>query len=330
MVDLQNIKKVVVDYYGEDRVDMTNNYIMIYFPEVTVTNENNRSIVITKLYVKIPMCSDGTMAGIFRMNRSEYTKEQYYSDYMHSHICGIPTNKTDFLEPCLGTGPIRTTISNLCNEVNLSLWGLFCFELDLYVKTESIVGVPYRRLEGIGVLNNSRKYSLPGNSYLSYIASDCGLSERQVGNIIHSFIKYLVKQDLNYIYHNGIVSFGYSDDDLAIVISNYFIKYFNSKHPGYRKENLFDCHSLLVECILNKRTLYLKAPSGGGDHIVGTPLWTFKGEQVTFNIIEEEETNDNSLLLLRPFIVSYITQTILKTLNIYYGKARTDKAAYIL
>ena len=330
MADLQDVKKVVVDYYGEDRVDMTNDYIMIYFPEVTVTNENNRSVVITKLYVKIPMCSDGTMGGIFRMNRSEYTKEQYYSDYMHSHICGIPGNKINFLEPCLGTGPIRTTISNLCNEADLSLWELFCFELDLYVKTESLAGVPYRRLESIGILNNNRKYSLPERSSLNYIATDCILEKRQVGNIIHSFIKYLIKQDLNYIYHNGIVSFGYSNNDLAIIISNYFIKYFNSKHPGYRKENLLDYNTLLLECILNKGNLYLKAPSGGGNHLIGTPLWIFKGERVTFNIIEEEETTDNSLLLLRPFVVSYITQTILKTLNIYYGKVRTDKAAYIL
>lgn len=330
MASLTDIEKILIDHFGEDRVDISNDYIMIYYPKVTVTNENDRSIDITKLYIKIPISPDGTMAGIFRLNRSEYTQLQFESDYMHSHVCGIPSRLEDFQEPCLGRGPIRDTISSLTERVDLDLWRLFCIELDMYVRTESLSGIPYRRLESIGATSGMYKYYLPVNSNIISICSNTGLSETKAVDILRSFIKYLISKDINFTYNSGIVNFGYSDKELSLIISNYFIEFFNSQRPGYRKVNIRDFVSFLCKCISKNGYFYKLSSTRDSMTYENIPLWTFKGEQVYSNIIRTPTPEENFILLLQPTVIKYIKNIILKTLNAYYGKIRTDKATYIL
>ena len=128
--------------------------IYVWWPRVTVTNEYDKSVNIQDLYAKIEIQNDGCIpyecCG-FRLNRATYTREQFVSDYLHSHIRAIPKNDfTKFMEPCLGTGPIRNTIVTLKNNYDETTWMLFCQELSVYVTVESIIGGPWRRMENIG------------------------------------------------------------------------------------------------------------------------------------------------------------------------------------
>ena len=92
--------------------------IMVWWPKVTVTNENDRSVEIDDLYAKIEILMDGTIpyenTG-FKLNRSTFSKAQYISGYLHSHVHQF-TNIPSFSDPCLGTGPIKETIHSLKNE----------------------------------------------------------------------------------------------------------------------------------------------------------------------------------------------------------------------
>lgn len=100
--------EIFKDYFGEERVDFQgvlsedefihemeaapeldqesvigNPFILVWFPFVTVTNENNKSVMIQDLYAEVGLDFAGLLRGKPRFNRSTYTYEQWVSDYMH-------------------------------------------------------------------------------------------------------------------------------------------------------------------------------------------------------------------------------------------------------
>ena len=125
--------------------------ILVWFPEVVVTNDNNRSTTIYDTYIKVSLNTNGTIRNEFKLCRSTFTEEQYDSKYVFSHCPSANLKQGPFwLSCCLGRGPIRYTISNLMNEYDLDIWLLFCIELEAYLRVESLEGGPYIRLESIG------------------------------------------------------------------------------------------------------------------------------------------------------------------------------------
>lgn len=61
-------------------------FILVYWPKVKVTNENNRSICIQDLYAKIELDSKGNIPTEnrgFLLNRSTYPMDQWMCAYMH-------------------------------------------------------------------------------------------------------------------------------------------------------------------------------------------------------------------------------------------------------
>ena len=122
--------------------------IVVHFPEVTVTNENHKSIIIYDLYAKVCINGLGNLCSGPLFNRATYPYIQMVRGYMHSHINGIVTNE-HFTSSCLGSGPIYRTINSLRMECEEGLWKLYCLELEKYVHVESLHGVPYHRLENV-------------------------------------------------------------------------------------------------------------------------------------------------------------------------------------
>ena len=62
-----------------------------------------------------------------------------------------------FRLPCLGSGPIRRTITLL--QIDMDLWQLYC-RIDNYMQTESIKGIPYIKLESLGPNGLQQKQQL--------------------------------------------------------------------------------------------------------------------------------------------------------------------------
>lgn len=99
----RRVYEIFCDYFGEDKVDMqgfktlgqyilngggsivssSGIFLLVWFPEVTVTNEHNRSVIIQDLYMKVHIGTDGSMNGSPTMNRATYPLDQFLSDYMH-------------------------------------------------------------------------------------------------------------------------------------------------------------------------------------------------------------------------------------------------------
>lgn len=331
----------VVDYLG--RTYFNNIFILVHFPIVKITNENDKFVYANHMYAKICVSYNGSMISRFTLNRAEYSYDHISSDYMHSHISGIPLNNfTNFLSPCLGSGPIRSTISNLNREYDEDLWGLFCLELDKYIHTESIAGGPYRRLENIYTNNNSTSRLL--------LSTDFKVVKRLINSnsfnkdMCKVFTRYLLmSKKLKFAYNSEGYSIGMSFRDYIITVSNAFIDWYNEAFNNgvytYSLEDLIR-HNIVNKYKITSTKIIKEVSTRGTNYSIynGKKVCTFKGKDVLVKITDNINTEDvNTSILLNSDIALYILTKILYILNYKYGKQestqeenRTNKKSKIL
>lgn len=296
--------------------------IYVYWPKVTVTNEHDKSIDIQDLYAKIVVNVAGTIpyeeVG-FKLNRATYTEEQFGSSYLHSHIQNIPyDNYTKFMVPCLGNGPIKSTIDSLKTEYDEALWMLFCQELSMYVTVESLKGVPWKRLEE--VTNKSKEsISVTYEKQLSiYNFTDILPS----GTLI-TFISYYLKHGhLTFSYDGYRFVPGMDAIHYLIDLTNCFIECVNTGKivlEGDLKK-LIRKAVLKEVAILDNEVYVFNNTTNIHDisECIGQPVLTFKGKQVTLNILKEEEKERTESLLLNTKIANYIMDKVLNIINYRY------------
>lgn len=301
--------------------DKSRGFILVYFPYVKITNEYGYSVDIRNLYAKIKVSIYGTMIGYFGLNRSEYPLLHMRENYMHSHIAYIPFNNfTSFQTPCLGTGPIRETISSLNREFNSDLWELFCLELSKYVEVESIEGTPYHRLEELG--KSCRATEANTGIVVNSLSTD-------YIDMFRSFVPYFIKQGkLKFNYKNNSYSLGMSISEYILTISNEFINWYNAQFNKERKfsytlQQLLD-NWVLHRCIIANNTLYFNYNNSSRNSYIkyiGEKVCTFKGQDILINITDSEELNTtNESLILNPSYCFWILTKILQVLNFRYGR----------
>lgn len=319
-VDLQGLQPVEA-YSSISAINSISSLdILVYFPTVRVTNEHDRSVDITKLFVKVTIKPNGKLLYKFTMNRSEYTYNQFVSNYMHSHICDIPYTKTEFQVPCTGSGPINNTMGSLLGSFDRHLWNLFCLELSNYVKVESLEGVPYHRLEEI-----SSGSTAMGSAY-NYILYKTFTLNRNCSEIPEflQFISYLVdRQVLKYRYNDGIIELGMSKIDAAILITNEYLKYLRSLPTPGRWDTI--CRKYVkVNGIY--RQLCSRSHSREPEGCEGELVCTFKGVPQYLHIESPERgEQQHYTYILDEDIVNFIITNFLNVLNNYYGETEIYK-----
>lgn len=361
------ILEIFNDFFGEDKVDMqgypplsevesglpdnaslravkqaitgwqnshnTLFYILVHFPHVKITNENNRSTDINHLYAKVTFDIEGTIYGRFQLNRSDYTMLHLSNDYMHSHVSSIPLyNLGEFQTPCTGSGPINNTIASLSRDFDENLWQLFCLELEKYVHVESLAGTPYHRLEGLtprGVryvpitsfLNNRMRF--PSNN-------------RDLLTMFARFTKYLIDSEcLRFHYIDNQYKLAMSITDAIVSISNCFIKWYNREYAKGNVNTRFpDLMSggVLQSCKFSNNQLMI--PSGRRSsrdyaHYEGAAMFLFKGETVRFSISDARpaEEDDNYITVVSPVFIEYILTKIINVINFRYGNQRNEEGS---
>lgn len=301
-----------------------NIFILVHFPHVRVTNENNKFVDINHLWAKIKVMYNGTLNGGFTLNRSEYTLLHIRSNYMHSHVSSIPKSDfTRFQSSCTGTGPINGTISALNRDYDEDIWNMFCLELSKYVTVESVAGVPYHYLEGLGTENMEVGIDrfityLSPNYYRDDIPSDK----------FKEFVRYFINsKKLKFNYVNGSYSIGMSLIEFIVLISNEFIKWYNDQ---FNKKELtvefadLKRHGILKECIISNGKIYYDRDRNNVNsyaQYVGKKVCMFKGREITVDITDIVEVrNENKSIILDAQTALYILTTILKVLNYRYGR----------
>lgn len=327
---ISTVYNIFINFFGEENVDLQDKIILVHFPKVTVTNENDRSVDITHLWVKVKLSSDGTIDGAFTMIRSELTDIQFMSGYSHSHIQSISSyNFNRWAEPCLGTGPIRNTIASLSTQFSEDMWNLFCLELSKYVTVESLEGVPYVYLEKIGVrdsdLTERIKFPFKYTIYRPEV--------NDLDPYIVPFIAFILdKRPFGFNFINGSYGIAMSDEKLFITLSNLYIEYYNSRPPGQKfpKQELFDKGILRRGKYIGTYLYWVydrRRTMNECRNLIGRELFRFKGKPVTFNIINtlnNVEDDPNLSLFLSTGIVGLIIKKILSTINSKYERSSQE------
>lgn len=362
------IFKVFSEYFGEDKVDLKGyrtkaeftNYVLggmipeaalctsvrnnvpcftllVWFPGVRITNENNKSTYVKDLYVKIFIDISGQLLNKFYINRATYTHAQLRCGYIHSHVPRLDTlSPASFRTPCTGEGPINNTISSLNTVYDIDLWQLFCSELEDFVQTESIAGVPYRRLESLGGEvtggNSNSFFYVMFNQEAWYRFSD-GTPIIDVRNeFILDFVRYLLKSKvLPMEYSNGTYSLGMSPVQATILVSNKFIEWFNKENNIYRKsiteENLIS-YGVLTRAIVAEDSIYEPSADLNASNISrveGCHICNFKGKPITITVLPEETSQRNLSLVLNQKVMNNIVTAICKVVNFRYGRKSTEQ-----
>ena len=362
------IFRVFSEYFGEDKVDLQGyrtkaeftNYVLggmapgkalcttirndvpcftllVWFPEVRITNENNKSTYVKDLYVKIFIDTCGQLAGKFYINRATYTHAQLRYGYIHSHVPRLDTiNPASFRTPCTGEGPINSTISSLNTVYDIDLWQLFCSELEDYVQTESIEGVPYRRLESLGGevtggSSNSFFYVMFNQEAWYRFSNGTPIIDVR-HEFILDFVRYLLKSKvLPMEYSNGTYSIGMSPVQATILVSNKFIEWFNKENNIYRKsiteENLIS-YEVLIRAIVAEDSIYKPTTDlniSDISAVEGCHICNFKGKPITITVLPEESSNRNLSLVLSQKIMNNIITAICKVVNFRYGRKSTEQ-----
>lgn len=367
---VNRVVEIFNDYFGEDKVDFKinssckdfiatiNTYnpyaenlsewkeavkdlyhstyeILIYFPEITITNEHDRSAVLKDLYAKIIIDKNGRISSRhIYLNRSTYTIKEFLSDYMHSHCPGIPkiTMEDGYLKfgkMCLGYGPINETLESLSRAFDEDRWNLFCWELDKVIRVESLVGVPYRKLENVGngTENRIRIYEAPDMNFNRKIP----LQE----NYIASFIEYAIKSNkLKFVYAFNSYTLGMSYKDYIVTISNLFISWYNNLPeedkaviyvPAIIKKKAF----IVTSFNIYKDTSYSHR---GIEDLIDAKVCHFKGKDIYVSIIDKDNTLDNYSSLMDKTPANNILNSILITINYGYQNSSFDPSTpvYVL
>ena len=143
-VTSQTIKVAAEQFF--DHVEVCEDYIFIYFPELTVTNELDLSIDIKGLLVRmeysIVQCNSKVNIITFEGKRTEYNLCQYITGYGHSHLPARSYQRmSDF---CLGITELSDIVQSDSPVQDLDyFFGL----INAFVRNESISGVPHIKLE---------------------------------------------------------------------------------------------------------------------------------------------------------------------------------------
>lgn len=313
-------------------VDGSEAQIIVHFPEVRVSNEHDKYVDIKELYARVKLSGNGTIIGTFGLLRADYPLSHLYADYAHSHISGVTLNEDGFKSPCLGNGPIISTISSLTRECDLNFWMLFCRELDTYVTVESLAGGPYRRMENI---TGTRKLRLATDDFStmfhnrnlgSYISRDIPEST------IKAFIKHLLKtKAIKFGFSNGsyILAMGYKD--MLISMSNCFIDFVNN----YMERDALNIVTFTIEGLERRNFLMPYVIKNGKIYTStranyssasymsynGNKVLSFKGKDVKLNVYDDTvgEVDENTVRLLNSSFCEFLVFKMINYLNIVYG-----------
>lgn len=283
----------------EDSPLLNKHYLMIRFPDITISNTKSMKHNIKGLYVLIAFGvspeekeKNLNMHGIIYGLRSQQTSQEYSSGYRHSHLSSRRTyNFTNF---CLGgSSSIGLAIADLSVNFTVERFELFLYELSAYVRHESLEGGPYIRIEQI-THNESMTRARPVNlkeeynNYLKRVTENNLDMPIRIFKIDNEERYVLNEKDENFLRYLG----EHTED-----------KFVKNRTGGYSRFQE-DPASLSDE---TKRGLKQK-------------MFRFKGEIVEFEVIDEI-TSEEKIEIPKypnPTLVNYIKKDLEKELNYYF------------
>ena len=150
--DIKSLEDVIKHHFTSDNYEITNNgeflNIVLKYNNITITNSEEGSHFIKSIFVKLIFNKNNkkfnsTIEGV----RGDLSVKELNSGYNHSHLRTGTNGWTVF---CLGSSEIAGIITDLnMHEFNDAKFDLLLYNLEEYIKWESLEGGPYFRISNL-------------------------------------------------------------------------------------------------------------------------------------------------------------------------------------
>ena len=319
--------------------------IYIYFSEKTVVNENNDRHKIYDGYIRFTIKPNMTLYSNPAFTRSSLTIRELKAKYVFSHCPSMSlaslinlgnSGCTTFLPCCFGTGPIKTSMSRLCQDSTETNWKLFFNDLNNYFEVESIEGGPYIYMSRV---------TNPESQFVYFTVDDIvpfSLSEN-AKTLYYKFIDYLYDnkwfESLEFLNDNGFINYRNSFiSSFYEDISKLFFRFIEILKEE-NSELLPNIDNLISEytCIYSTGVElssyediqnYLNQNNTSIEASFPLPLnFTFKGNPVYLTIKEEEPDSESNIK--KGFNVSLFNRLMYSLTKLLKYKLSYGQAAYL-
>lgn len=310
----------ILDYAGESFGAL----IIIHFPKVTVTNENDDSTDIRDLYAAFFVNSRGELVRLsterfLMFSKSTFSTAEYTLGYIHSHtnLCNMGSFRfpSVFNTVCLGEGPIVSTYKLLNHEYNRAYYMLLMAQIKQVTEVESLNGGPYVRLNQLKYYNSDTLYSKEPFGY------DTNVNPVLVKRISYNIIK---DRALSFNYVNGSIGIAQSLTEQVIIVTKYLLKTLNEL---WREEGRTFVGKLTAKCYELNGNIYCCEPKNESQNNIteyksGRKLFDFKGKEVLLNVPDIIGKAQYKKVVCNYIFVNVI-QNIIDTINFHYDRKQT-------
>ena len=284
--------------------------IIIRVPHETVTNEMGLSTTIYNLFIRLRLTRDGIMCWGIDYKRSSFTEEQLFSQYIHSHCTRLNwQNISEWHGVCTGSGPINSTMSQLRNGMSpIQLWYGFIAELRQIVRVESLEGGPYIRMESImGPYKPIEQ--LPR-------MNGADIFRQRSATALKQLLKsYLYSNRLKLGYINNKFCLGCTFVEWLIDFTEY------AKAWAERNGKTLRLDDVLIKDnkVFGPGQNFSNSTVRSVEQAIGSVVINFKGVEYKLEKVAQDESRQ-ARKLIRPEIGATIINSMLNTLNYWYGK----------
>lgn len=293
--------------------------IIVRWPAITITNELGNTTDIYDLFGIVALHCNGRIWDI-TFKRTTYTKKQFESGYIHSHIPGFiisRNNENDIVglfnyiaKPkkfCFGRGPINNTIYRMKTTAPTAEdYLMLCRELDICVRIESLEGIPYRKISEIGS---------GGSTEYAYQRTERWM---RIGKMPYGFIRHFMKNaKFKYVFSNGQMNIGMPFNEFAIEMTREFIMYAKENNLDRKTidalitEAAFDGTKIMVgqnqNIDIDKIKDLIKA--------VDVPIVMFKGTPYKIKFVNDNNEQNDKLHIVKSNFASYVHDLVTLVIN---------------
>jgi len=149
--DFKFIEDTLERFYNKENYDIQDisplrKAVILYYPEIEITNSLEIKHIIKELYVRIEFdyVNKNFIPSINLVGyRGKISNAEYNESYYHSHLSG---NVGNF---CLGSSELRSHLVLMNRGYTQTDLEVFFILLDNYVRWESLEGVPYKSIKNL-------------------------------------------------------------------------------------------------------------------------------------------------------------------------------------
>lgn len=289
--DIKALEDVIKHHFTSDNYEINNvenNYlnIVLKYNDITLTNSEGSSHFIKSIFIKLRFNKitkrfDNSMQGV----RGDLSVKELNSGYSHSHL----RTGQNFWSPfCLGSSEITGILTDLNNaDFNDAKFDLLLYNLEEYIKWESIEGGPYFRIANLNYGESTRETSFSSET-LNEIYEDF-LSEELLFN----------------------TTFDVSLKKIKIVNDDLFIKNLSAVCPESAKGKYINgtfVKNLTYDAIVRKAKSFLENKT----------FFIFKNEKYPKMYIEDTLADDATELVPQKSVVNHVIEKIETKINNHF------------